>query len=204
MLIDRIFTKNPYADFNEDLSVDIQGWGTNGDTLNKLIDEVKPSLIVEVGSWKGASAIGMAKHVKETGLNCEILCVDTWLGSLEHMNWPPLKNGYPQIYYQFLKNVTAFSLQDIITPFPNTSSIAHQWLLKEGITPNLVYIDGSHDGFDVYNDLSMYYEIIDEGGIVCGDDYAWNDVKGAVEIFSETMGIEYDILNNGVLWVIRK
>lgn len=203
MLIDRIFRKNPYEDFNEDLTFDLQGWGTNESTLNKLIDEVRPSLIVEVGTWKGASAIGMAKHVKEIGLGCEILCVDTWLGSLEHMNYPPLKNGYPQIYYQFLKNVITLSLQDIIVPFPNTSSIACQWLRKEKVTPNLVYIDGSHDGFDVYNDISEYYEIIDKG-ILCGDDYGWNGVGSAVEIFSDTTGIGYELLNHGVVWVIRK
>ena len=31
------------------------------------------------------------------------------------------KNGYPQVYFQFLSNVIHNECEDIITPIPNTS-----------------------------------------------------------------------------------
>ena len=202
-LINRIFNKNPYEDFNENLEVDLQGWGTNTSFLNQLIDEIKPTLIIEVGSWKRVSAIDMGKYIRKVKLGCEILCVDTWLGSIEHMNYPPVKNGYPQIYFQFLKNVIAHNLCDIIVPFPNTSSIAAQWLYKHNITPNLVYLDGSHNEEDVLYDIEHYYELIDHG-ILCGDDYKWIGVEYAVNTFCNRKNLKFELLNDGVLWLIRK
>ena len=49
--------------------------------VGKVIADVKPKLIVEVGTWKGASAIYMAKICRKLELNTEIVCIDTWLGT---------------------------------------------------------------------------------------------------------------------------
>ena len=63
----------------------------------------------EVGSWKGRSAINMARAVKTLDLPAEIVCVDTWLGSPEHWlkqhaEWYKslrIANGMPQLYYNY-------------------------------------------------------------------------------------------------------
>ena len=89
---------------------DIQGWSRDDSIFLNLFTELKPSVVVEIGSWKGYTAIKMAEAVKELKLNCKIYCIDTWLGAAEiHTNLADtktrnllMKNGYPQIYYQFL------------------------------------------------------------------------------------------------------
>ena len=182
-IMEELFEVNPYDNFDDSgFNLDLVTWGTYKDLFRKLIDEINPNLIIEVGSWKGESAINMAKYLKEKKIDCKILCVDTWLGGLDHLQWKEskdpkklwwyhtlrFKNGYPQLYYQFLYNVIYNKVQDVIIPFPNTSSIAARWLRLKKIKPDLIYIDGSHDEPDVYSDLINYYEILKEGGVMGG------------------------------------
>ena len=88
-----------------------------------------------------------------------------------------LKNGYPQFFYQFLFNVKASGVSDIITPVPNTSSIAAALFKVRRIRPQLIYLDGSHEEKDVYQVLENYVPLLDAGGVIFGDD--WNTYPGA-------------------------
>jgi hypothetical protein len=54
------FDKNPYTDFDYTAyPEDVQGWGSTHPIFHILIDAIRPATIVELGSWKGASAIHM-------------------------------------------------------------------------------------------------------------------------------------------------
>jgi hypothetical protein len=192
------------------LKENIQGWNGTSQAFAHLIDQTKPDLIIEVGTWFGQSAITMGNYIKEKNLPTNIYCVDTWLGAIEF--WTDLadtperdlmqKNGYPQAYYQFLSNVVHNNLQDIILPFPNTSLIAARYFIKYNIKSKLIYIDGSHDEDDVYLDIKYYFQILENGGIIFGDDFAWYQVKNAVEKFTSEMGLTYETLEG--FWVIKK
>jgi hypothetical protein len=213
-----LFEVDPYQDFDDSgFDLDLQGWGAERLVLTDLIDEIRPQLIIEVGSWKGASSIKMGLHIKTRRLNTKILCVDTWLGSIEHWDKKEskdpelyfryrslrLKNGYPQLYYQFLYNVIANKLQDVIIPFPNTSLMASKWLARQSIRADLIYIDGSHDEADSYHDISNYFDLLTNRGVIFGDDYTEAyGVKRAVTRFMVSHDVEFSH-DNGV-WVIRK
>ena len=155
----------------------------------------------------------MGNAVKSLGLSeTKIYCVDTWLGAVEfwgsHSTTPErnllLKNGYPQIYYQFLSNVVHNSLNDIIIPFPNTSLIAAKYFKGLGLKAQMIYIDASHDEEDVYNDLRVYFELLDNGGVIFGDDYHnWIDVQRAVKRFSDDTHLSFEVVENN-FWVINK
>lgn len=174
------------------LPEDLQGWNGNMPIFAELIAEVKPKHIIEVGTWKGQSAITMAHAVKNLKLETKITCVDTWLGAVEFwgsMKDTPERNllqhhGYPQIYYQFLSNVVHQGMQDIILPFPNTSFIAAKYFKESKITADLIYIDASHEYEDVFQDCKEYWGIVSSGGKLFGDDWAWASVRTAVEKFA--------------------
>ena len=52
---------NPYEGFDfRSLPFDAHGWGQQSAAFRELISQAKPRLIVEVGTWKGASALEMA------------------------------------------------------------------------------------------------------------------------------------------------
>lgn len=195
------------------LPYDCQGWHGNHPIFEELINKAKPKLIIEVGTWKGQSAINMAKIIKKIKLDCKIYCVDTWLGALEfwgaYKHTPErnlnLKNGYPQIYYQFLSNVVHENLQDLIIPFPNTSSIAYSHFKNNNIKADLIYIDGSHEEEDVYIDLKNYTKLLNKDGIIFGDDWpggAANGVKAAVNKFIKENNLNLKITNDNIFWQI--
>lgn len=196
------------------LPIDIQGWNGLSKIFHVLIEETKPSLIIEVGTWKGQSAINMANFCKENNMNTKIWCVDTWLGALEF--WGEfknskernllLKNGYPQIYYQFISNVVLSGVKDYIVPFPTTSLIGARYFRENNIKSKLIYIDASHEYEDVKMDINEYYKLLDNGGIIFGDDYeSWIGVKKSVNEFVETNNLKdrLTIYENN-FWVIRK
>jgi predicted O-methyltransferase YrrM len=189
---------NPYEGFDfSALPFDAHGWGGESTAFRELVAQVRPRLIVEVGTWKGASALAMANASRDLGLATQIICIDTWLGALEF--WTDqsdplryqglqLRNGYPSVYYQFLANVCHQGLQERVIPFPQTASTAALWLRMYDIRADMVYIDASHEAEDVYADLTNYWPTVAMGGVMFGDDYTWDGVRMAVTRFAKDQG----------------
>jgi Methyltransferase domain len=203
---------NPYDGFDfRSRPFDGQGWGGESSAFRELIAEVKPRLIVEVGTWKGASALQMAAVTRELDLPAQIVCIDTWLGALEF--WTDqsdparylslqLQHGYPSVYYQFLANVCHCGFQDRVVPFPQTASIAALWFRYYGLVADLVYLDASHEEEDVYRDLWDYWAVVADDGVLLGDDYSWDGVRLAVERFAREERRPVAFVADK--WVLRK
>ncbi len=204
---------DPYEGFAyADYPLDLQGGGEQS-LMRQAFNAIKPRLIVEVGSWKGASAVAWASMLKEAGVDGAVICVDTWLGGLDHItrpkgkDWqirPYFKHGYSQLYYQFLANVCQKGLQDYIVPLPNTSVTGARWLAQAGLTADLVYVDASHEEDDVYQDLEAYWRVLRPGGMMCGDDWAlaWHGVVCAVNRFARERDLKLQLAPP--TWLLQK
>jgi len=189
------------------LAVDMQSWpSAESGIFDKLIETLKPKTIIEVGSWKGVSAINMAKLGEPYGTH--VHCVDTWLGAQEHFitgkdKLPRDAWGYPQLFHQFLTNVKAEGLQDRITPYPMTSVDGAAWLKHLKITAPLIYIDAGHDVTSCYNDICAYWPLLEPGGVLFGDDIeVFTSVKSAVFRFAHEREVKIGL--TGAFWVARK
>jgi predicted O-methyltransferase YrrM len=208
---------NPYDGFNRAFYPEkIEGWNSDGLIFLELLMEHRPHLVVEVGTWLGASALHMASLLDRLP-DCratKIVCVDTWLGALEFwtdQNDPTryraleLTHGYPTVYRRFLANVLHRGQQDRIIPFPQTSLIAARWFARREEKLPFVYLDASHDYDDVLADLRAWWPLIAPGGVLFGDDYGtWEGVRLAVECFhGERAGhVSKRIVGNH--WVLTK
>ena len=190
---------------------DGHGWGSDSPAFRELILAEKPRLIIEVGTWKGGSALHMAGVLEAAKLPGTILCIDTWLGALEF--WTDLtdperygslrhEHGWPTVYFQFLANVCHRSLQHRIVPFPQTSATGALWLRYYGLRGDLIYLDGSHEEDDVYQDVLDYWEVLTPGGTIFGDDWSWDGVRVAVERFAREKGVKVAFVADK--WVLRK
>lgn len=179
-----------YSDYNpyeglELMAVNAQGWASTSPVFEEIIQELQPKLIIEVGTWKGASAIHMAQTMLKYYNDFEIVCIDTFLGSVEHWVdqqgalFSGIKNGRPMVYEQFLSNVIHFELTDYITPLPVDSINGYEILSKLGIQPDLIYIDAAHDYVSVRNDLTNYAKCLRPGGYLLGDDWFHEPIKRA-------------------------
>ncbi len=185
---------DPYDSFDPTAwPEDVSGWGSDSPAFGELVESLRPRRIIEIGTWKGGSALTLAGHLERLDLDCEIICVDTWLGALEM--WADLddpnrhgslnlKHGYPSLYYTFLANVVRAGQQGRITPFPVPSITAAQWCALRGVHADLIYLDGSHEEEDVYQDLVTWWDIVRPGGVLVGDDWSWDGVRLAVQRFA--------------------
>lgn len=200
-------------DYKFEYALDLQGWDSYNKIFEKLIEEYKPKTIIEVGTWKGASAIHMANICKKNDLNSKIYCVDTWLGGIEHYRGEVEKNpdcdlnikyGYPNLYYIFLSNVFITKNEDTIIPIPNTSLIGSKILEYNKIKADLIYIDGGHEYEDVYSDLKNYYPLLNDNGVIFGDDFDdfWIGVKNGVTDFCKNKNIPFEAKDRK--WIIKK
>ncbi|MBL8728268.1 MAG: class I SAM-dependent methyltransferase [Planctomycetes bacterium] len=208
----RLHGGDPYEGFDAAAyPLDLQGWNGTHPLLVEIVQKVRPEVVVEVGSWKGQSAVTFARELQRLGPGRTLLCVDTWLGGLEHWRertrpdfFPSLRvrHGYPGLYWQFLANIVHSGVQDVVVPFPNTSLNAARWLLHEQVRADVVYIDASHEENDVFADLTYYWQVARPGGIVFGDDLGWPGVRAAVDRFVQQQGVQVGVRDN--LWVLQK
>lgn len=178
-----IHDRDIYDGFNADaFPSDLHGWNDHEDHFRRLAANSR--LIVEIGSWKGRSAISLCRAAP----GAEVVCVDTWLGAQEM--WVKhddperygalrLNHGWPNLYYEFLANVVRAGMQSQITPMPMPSSIALRFLAQHGVRPDLIYIDGSHAQEDVEQDIRLGALL--NPRVICGDDFGtWPGVRAAV------------------------
>jgi predicted O-methyltransferase YrrM len=178
-LRDRLYDAPPFTGLElSDVEPDLTGWGSTHGVFRAAIERLRPSLIVEVGTWKGGSAIHMAGLCREFGIDAEIVCVDTWLGAPIAWTTEPalkpslqLKGGYPQLYYTFARNVIDAGVEDLVTPLPSPSEGGHTILKHFGAKADLVYIDADHDYAPAKRDMERYLELLGPDGVMIGDDF---------------------------------
>jgi hypothetical protein len=190
---------NPYDGFDAAArELDVTGWQSTHPWFEQIITQLRPRTILEVGTWKGASAIHMARIARRYNPQAEVLCVDTWLGSHrilwrtpEYRRQLELKNGFPQQYFQFLANVVLSGMQDAIFPMPMTSYAATDILSESDVRFEVIYIDAHHDEDEVYGDMRRCWNLLRPGGMMFGDDYLVNEpgVVKAVNRFAADTGL---------------
>lgn len=173
---------------------DLQGWASDNPCFAELITELRPSVVIEVGTWKGASVVEMGRTAQRLGLATTFICIDTWLGS-NPILWLhadlrqslQLRGGYPAMFRTFIKNLQEAGLSEAVYPMPMTSITAAYILRHWGIKADLIYIDAGHSQVEVTTDLETYAPLLRPGGVLLGDDYLpqWPGVVAAVDAFSE-------------------
>lgn len=187
----------------QDLRVDLQGWNSDGPVFAALIDRVKPKTIIEVGSWKGASAIHMAGLAPEA----IIYAVDLWvphigvgLGEFPRTHIPERWDA-PTFYHQFLFNVWMMEKTRQIIPVRGLTVPIAACLGAWGVQADLIYLDASHDELSVWQDLGVYWPLLRPGGILLGDDYSSHPgVKRAVDRFAKGRTVHEWQAAEGTQW----
>lgn len=187
----------------------IRGWGSNTTVFRRLMEEVKPRVIFELGSFLGASATHLGLVAKELGFKTDILCVDDFRG------WPGFRappfediqqqNGNVMLMYQFMQNVVHRNLTLTILPIPfaTVSSLASfcQW----GIYADLIEVDASHDFHSAWSDINIAHSLLRPGGVMFGHDYCTvadkRGVRRAVDLFAKMKNLRVE--PDGQHWILR-
>jgi predicted O-methyltransferase YrrM len=187
----------PYNTLREVLPFNPHTLYRNDVMIMHLVKEYDVSVIVELGSWLGASTRHFAMVLPPEGM---VYAVDHWLGSAEHQirDYKPLLSV---LYQQFLSNTIHAGLTDKIIPIKMPTTEAALWFKTLRIRPDLIYVDASHDEENVYRDLSDWYPLIKGHGVICGDDWDWKGVEKAVTRFAKQNNLQIE--NYGIGWALR-
>jgi predicted O-methyltransferase YrrM len=164
----------------------IDGYATEAEQGTLLQTVLKRNFIVdtfriaELGVYKGRGTALWLVELINRGVPFEYHAIDHFQGSKEH------KQNIN--YYQ----LTLDNLKSFLTPDINLKIHKQPTFIAADFFPNnyfdLVYIDASHDYFNVKQDITTWLPKVKIGGVIAGDDYVqgWPDVIKAVdEIFKD-------------------
>jgi hypothetical protein len=186
---------DPYADITQ-LALPMRALGWDNSHSPALAENIaRARVVIEVGSFMGASVAWMAAH----NPSARFYCVDTWLGSpkiqqadLDDIGY---QHGRIMLLERFLSNMIAAEIQDRVTPIIQTSTSGARILRAQGVSADLIYIDAGHEYLECYADLVSYLPLLAKGGVMIADDYTgFLGVRGAVERFCVEAGMTCEII----------
>ena len=152
----------------------------NIEIWNQLFQQIKPTRILEVGSYEGRSTAFIIESLANDD-DIEIHCIDNWEGGIEHKQGEIWESDMAEIEARFAHNMNVATAK---------SSRAVELRIHKGLSneelPKLVssnmqeyfdfiYIDGSHHAPDVLLDAILGFELLRVGGVMIFDDYLWQE-----------------------------
>lgn len=187
----------------------VSGWGSERTVFRRLMEEVRPRVVIELGSFLGASATHMGAIAQELGLSTEIFCFDDFRG------WPGFRsgpfadireqNGNAMLLNQFLQNVIHRNMSERILPLPFGTVASLSSFCKWGIYADLIEVDASHDFHSAWADINIAFRLLRPGGIMFGHDYFTaadrRGVRRAVDLFAKLNKLRVE--PDGQHWIYR-
>lgn len=163
----------------------VPGWFHHGTKILELIEESRPKVCVELGTWQGASAIPVAMSIARWGGT--LTCVDTWGGELNEDGGSE-PGITPIMIGACARRVVEMGVGPNVRLIPAmTVDAARYW--DQPI--DFLYIDADHGYNGVIADLEAWVPHVKSGGLIVGDDYGNRFYPGVKEAWDE-----FELLHN--------
>jgi predicted O-methyltransferase YrrM len=172
----------------------VRGYLTMGDVpfLFNMARAVPPGgTILEIGSFLGLSAIIFTNGLLSKGnYSARVICVDTWLGSIEHQDIDCIKQGIT--YDLFLENISQADVRHNIFPLKGPSLRIATLFGPE--TLDAIFIDGDHSYEGCMADLEAWWPKCKKDGFFFGHDAGLDfGVEKAVRDFADRYDLHMEI-----------
>lgn len=157
----------------------VPGWFHHGKKILELVEQHRPKVCVELGTWQGASAVPVAMSIARWGGT--LTCIDTWSGELdEHGGSRPGKA--PIMLLACARRMVEMGVGPLVRLIPAmTVDAARYW--SEPI--DFLYVDADHSYEGVRADLEAWVPHVKPGGLILGDDYGNHFYPGVEEAWDE-------------------
>lgn len=179
----------PKVDISKALT--IGGWMSEDELLWLASQARNHKYIVEFGSLHGRSTRAMADNMMPNG---KIWAVDPWAGDYYNEDNIDIPISTYVMPY-FIQNLSDRIRENKVEPVREFS-----YRFKLPFQVDMVFIDGDHRYETVIKDIKKAFELLKDGGLICGHDYnhpSWPGVKKAVDILVDTMS---PIKVEGTIW----
>lgn len=165
---------------SEQYQFSVDWFSGNIPVWTQLLDQIKPTKILEIGSFEGKSAVFLIDYLAKNS-DIELHCIDTWEGGIEHKEGGGVQQNMSEVEARFCHNIKiaqenapkVVSLQI----HKGYSDIKLANLISQGFSNyfDVIYIDGSHQAPDVFTDAVLSFKLLRVGGMVIFDDYLWEE-----------------------------
>lgn len=149
----------------------IPGWMTLQESEWLAEQAMKHKSIVELGCCYGRSTRALADNTSG-----KVFAVDHWQGPPEERM---TEEEVAKIWPRFQEAMKDHIESGHVVPIHADHSMLPE--LDFGGTPDMIFIDGAHNEDAVRRDIRNAEKRIGDGGLICGHDYNWADVKSVVD-----------------------
>jgi predicted O-methyltransferase YrrM len=163
---------------SQDIVLTNTWFAPNKENWDVLLSKLKPSKILEIGSYEGASACFLIERLAAQW-DIELHCVDSWEGGIEHQAGANYAIDMNSVEKRFNHN-TSLAIRSVqhkvtLVAHKSYSDIALAKLISDGKQGyfDFIYVDGSHQAPDVLLDAVMSFKLLRVGGVLAFDDYLW-------------------------------
>lgn len=162
------------------------GWFNHGPKVLALLEQYRPKVIVELGTFLGASAIAMARSARRWGGT--VTCVDTWAGEMDAEGGS--EGGKPPLMlWSCAREMVAAGVGANVRLIPATTlEAARNWSLPI----DFLYVDADHSAAGTRADLDVWVPHVKTGWLIAGDDYEhplYPGVREAWDAFEAEHGL---------------
>ena len=173
-MIEKLKEKYRFPEIRPDEEPDKKGWfRVENSAMLRMMLNKDVKVIMEIGSLFGLST----RNILDFAPEATIIAIDTWKGSKEFENHSYLVERKDRYYDIFISS--CWDYKDRIIPIKSDSISGMKIAKENGVVPELIYMDASHEYSDVINDIKTAKELFPKA-ILCGDDCDKPEVNKAV------------------------
>ena len=172
----------------------IHGWFTFNQLYDNMVKKFDDAIFVEIGTWKGKSAVYMGEKIQAAQKNIKFYTIDTFdmTESNDHFGLIDVDD----LYDEAAKNINP--VNDFVEIIKGNSHEIYDNFKDESI--DFLFIDGSHQYEDVKKDLELWFPKMKPNGIISGHDYNHAPIKKAIDDFFNSRAMPY----TGGCWYFKK
>lgn len=165
--------------------------------------------LIEIGSWEGRSSCWLIDNIMTHKSN-KITCIDTFEGSIEHVQIYKYENSYIQsIEGRFDFNIVRTGVPEKVQKIVGKSNEVMRTLPLSCY--DIAYIDGSHIASDVLEDAVLVWQLVKVGGFIIFDDYFfsftqnpdWN-TKIGIDAFMMSFKDKFRVIHKAEQVILEK
>jgi len=179
--LDLLREMSPWRDMPLYDRVFVHGWSVHAGMWSRFLRS--NDVFVEVGAWLGKTSL----HLLERYPKLTLIAIDTW-----DWKYPGVCVDDPMV--QYMTNLWPY--RDRCIPLCMNSHIGLDYLYRQGVPVDVVYIDGRHDYDNVRLDVLTAQTYFDHRAFICGDDFADNNSTGVKRAVEEIV----DYRRSGRFW----
>jgi cephalosporin hydroxylase len=165
--------------------------------------------LLEIGTLFGRSAMFFAETMRKLNKNYQIVCLDRFhLGLYSNLDNECMLGDLDLLGQFKSSQLTPVELvKSVCSQYPEITIIKQSLFLHipeivRHVKLALVFEDSEHSYESTSHCLETYYPKLADGGIYCGDDYSWTQVKRAANEFASKHNLS--ITTNNKIWYLHE